>query len=346
MGGSGALRADPEPCGQALRAIIKGIVLIVTRPFRSFVLMLSLGTLGCHAQAPAAPGAAGDRLPAELSRRVEVMIRSKASVPANYVIHIGARQPSDIPGYSQILVSFAADGKTSAPVAFLISADGKTLAQFSKYDIAKDPRTLVSDTGRPARGGPENAPVVIVGFDDLECPYCAKLHAQLFPAITERYGKQVRIVYRDFPLDQHPWAMRAAVDANCVGAQSTPGYWTMVDNIHAHAGEFGGTDKSLPKANEQLDQLARDQAKQLKLDAAALESCVKKQDDGAIKASMKVGEDLGITATPVLFINGEKLEGAYPLEDVFRMIDGALVASGQTPPPPYKPAATAPKPGS
>lgn len=316
-------------------------MLIAARPLRSLLLLLSLSALGCHAQAPA-----GDRLSPELARRVEVMIRSRANVPANYVIDIGPRQTSDIPGYSQVMVSFVADGKTSAPVPFLISADGRTLAQFSKYDIAKNPRDLVSDEGRPARGGPENAPVVIVGFDDLECPYCAKLHAQLFPAITERYGKQVRIVYRDFPLDQHPWAMRAAVDANCVGAQSAPGYWTMIDNIHAHAGEFGGPDKSLPKANEQLDKLARDQAKQLNLDTAAVDSCVKKQDDGAIKASMKIGEGLGITATPVLFINGEKLEGAYPLVDVFRMIDSALVASGQTPPPPYKPAATASKSGS
>lgn len=313
--------------------------------------MLSLSALGCHAQTPAGAGAtpaasAGDRLSPELARRVEVMIRSKASVPANYVINIGARQPSEIPGYSQVLVSFAADGKTSTPVPFLLSADGNTLAQFSKYNIAKNPRDLVSDAGRPARGGPENAPVVIVGFDDLECPYCAKLHAQLFPEILERYGKQVRIVYRDFPLEQHPWAMRAAVDANCVGAQSTPGYWAMIDTIHAHAGEFGGADKKLEKADEQLDQLARDQAKQLKLNTAALDGCLKKQDDAAIQASVKLGGELGITATPVLFINGEKLEGAYPLQDVFRMIDGALVASGQTPPPPYKPAEAAAKSGN
>ena len=58
----------------------------------------------------------------------------------------------------------------------------------------------------------------------------------------------------------------------------------------------------------------------------------------AIKASMKLGDDLGVEATPVLFINGEKLEGAYPLEDVFRMVDGALIAEGKTPPPAYKPA--------
>ena len=178
------------------------------------------------------------------------------------------------------------------------------------------------------------------------------MHAEIFPAITERYGKQVRIVYRDFPLDQHPWAMRAAVDANCLGAQSNDGYWKMVDYIHGHAGEFGGPDKSLEKANTSLDQLAHDDGKLAGVDLSRLDACVKKQDDGLIKQSVKLGEDLGIAATPVLFINGEKLEGAYPLEDVFRMIDGALVASGQTPPPPYKPAAapaaaaSASKPGN
>ena len=276
------------------------------------------------------------------------MIRSRANLPPNYIVHVSGREPSDIPGYSQVEVSFTADGKSSKPVAFLLSADGNTLAQFSKFDIAKNPRDLISDAGRPARGGPENAPVVIVGFDDLECPFCARMHAEIFPAITERYGKQVRIVYRDFPLDQHPWAMRAAVDANCVGAQNAAGYWNVVDFVHGHAGEFGGPDKSLAKANDSLDQLARDQGKQQRLDMATLDTCLKKQDDSAIKSSVKLGEDLGIAATPVLFVNGEKLEGAYPLEDVFRMIDGALVASGQTPPPPYKPAPAAPatKPGS
>jgi hypothetical protein len=68
---------------------------------------------------------------------------------------------------------------------------------------------------------------------------------------------------------------------------------------------------------------------------------VVKQDDTAVKASMKLGESLGVDATPALFINGEKIEGALPLEYVYRMIDNALIASGQTPPPP-PPAAPTP----
>ena len=88
------------------------------------------------------------------------------------------------------------------------------------------------------------------------------------------------------------------------------------------------------KANETLDTMAKDEGKKEKLNEQALNLCIEKQDDSVVKASMKVGSDLGIEATPVLYINGEKLEGAYPIEYVYRMIDNALIAAGQTPPPP------------
>ena len=311
-------------------------------------MLLLAASFGCHAQVPAGAGTStaaastGESLSPELARRVEILIRKRTSMPPNVLMRIGGRSHSDIPGYDQILVTFTQDGKTSSPAFFLLSKDGKTVAQFSKFDISQDPKTVVSGAGRPARGGPESAPVEIVGFDDLECPYCTKMHAQLFPALTERYGDKVRIVYRDFPLSIHPWAMRAAVDVNCVGAQSGRTYWEMVDSIHAHASDYGGAEKSLEKANTSLDQLAVDEAKKDHLKVDVVEACVKKQDESAIRASLKTGEDLGIEATPVLFINGEKLEGAYPLEDVFRMVDGALVAAGQTPPPPYVPPVAAP----
>lgn len=300
---------------------------------RPFLLALMLATAGCHAQP-----AAGGKLSPELTRRVEILIRSKTNLPPNYDIVVGPRAHSDVPGYDEITVLFSAEGKTSKPMTFLLSTDGKTLAQFSKFDISKDPKTLVSDAGRPGRGGPANAPVVIVGFDDLECPYCAKMHAQLFPALLDRYKDQVRIVYRDFPLDQHPWAVRAAVDANCLSAQSVPGYWNVVDYIHAHAGDMGGTEKTLTKANETLDTLTRDEGKRQKVNEAVLNQCIEKQDDSAVKASIKEGMELGVEATPALYINGEKLEGAVPVEYVYRMIDNALVAAGQTPPPPVTPA--------
>jgi protein-disulfide isomerase len=311
------------------------------KPFYALIFALTLAAVGCHAQTP--PESSG-KLSPEVARRVEVLIRSKSSITPDYDIKIGPRTKSDVPGYDAISVVFVSGEKSSRPLTFLLSTDGKTLAQFNTYDISKDPKLLVSGEGRPARGGPANAPVLIVGFDDLECPFCAKMHQQLFPALTQRYKDQIHIVYRDFPLDQHPWAMRAAIDTNCVGAQSAAGYWNLVDYIHAHASEIGGTEKSLAKANEMLDTLSRDEGKRQKINADALNACLVKQDDTAIKASMKLGESLGVDSTPALFINGEKMEGALPLEYVYRMIDSALIASGQTPPPPPPAAPTQTQP--
>ena len=304
---------------------------------KALVTVFLAAAFGCHAQVPPVSAAGnGKSLSPEMSRRVEILLRARTKVPPNYQVAVGPRTPSEVPGYDAVNVTITSDaGKVYKPIQFLLSKDGKTLAQLSKFDLSQDPRDLVSAAGRPGRGGPASAPVQIVVFDDLECPYCAKMHEQLFPAMLQRYGDKVHIVYKDFPIPQHPWAMRAAVDVNCLAAQSDKDYWTAIDTIHAHAGEYGGTEHSLKKADESLDQLVLDEAKKDKLDTPKLEACIKKQDETAIHASMAEGDKLEVDATPVLFINGEKLEGAYPLADVYRMIDGALVAAGQTPPPPY-----------
>lgn len=321
--------------GGALRAILDP-VFPVSRGLLSLAFVLCFAPLGCRGQSAAATSASGvasTSLTPELTRRIEVLIRSRSNVPPNYTIAIGPETKSDVPGYKQVSVSFSADGKESKPVNFLVSDDGKTLAQFSRYDISGDPKQLISDAGRPGRGGPASAPITIVGFDDLECPFCARLHAQMFPALLARYGDKVHFVYKDFPLPMHPWAMRAAIDTNCLGAQSVPGYWNVVDHIHEHAGELGGAEKSLAAANNALDTIVRDEGAKQKVDAAKLNACLLKQDDSAVQASMKEGDALGLSATPVLFINGEKFEGAYPVADLYRMIDEALIAQGKTPPP-------------
>jgi protein-disulfide isomerase len=318
-------------------------VLTVGRPFlRSLAFLISLAPLGCHAQSsiPARGSQAiqvGVKLSPEMTRRIEVMIRGRSQVPPEYVMAISEPAPSEVPGYVQVMVTFTANGNTSKPLAFLVSSDGKTLAQFNKFDLSQDPKDKISGTGRPARGGPPNAPVIIVGFDDLECPFCAQMNALLFPAVLDRYKDQVRVVYRDLPLiDLHPWALHAAVDANCLAAASTTGYWNFVDYVHAHAAEMAGTEKTEAKADQNLDKFALDEGTRQKVDQAGLAACVQKQDDSKVKASIKdaVSEPLSLNSTPVLFVNGEKVEGIVSPETLYRIIDSALTAAGQTPPPP------------
>jgi protein-disulfide isomerase len=332
-------------------------VLRVGRPFlRSLAFIVSLAPLGCHAQSSvpfAGPPAiqVGAKLSPEMARRIEVMIRSRSQVPPDYEMAVSEPIQSDVAGYVQVVVTFTTNGNTSKPLPFLVSTDGKTLAQFSKFDLSQDPRDKVSATGRPARGGPPSAPVLIVGFDDLECPFCAQMNALLFPAVLDRYKDQVRVVYRDLPLsDLHPWALHAAIDANCLGAASTAGYWNFVDYVHAHAGEMAGTEKTQAKADQNLDKFAIDEGVRQKVNSADLAACVQKQDDSRVKASLKdaEAEPLDLNSTPILFINGEKVEGVVSTETLFRIIDEALIAAGQTPPPPPAPqqAPAAAKPGS
>lgn len=294
-----------------------------------------------------------------MERRIEVLVRNRSNVTPDYRIDIGIPTATDIPGYDQVMISFSqngADTSKNKPLPFLVSTDGKTLAQFNKFDMSGDLRNAISDAGRPPRGGDEHAPVLVVVFDDLECPFCAQMNAELFPAVLDRYKDQVRIVYRDFPLpaNQHPWAMHAAVDANCLLDSSGAAYWHYVDYVHAHAAEMGADEKSLAASEKQLDKLALDAGAQQGVDQAQLAACVQKQDTQKVDKSVLQGESdpLRIGSTPTIFINGERIEGVVPIETLYRVIDRALVAEGITPPappaapPPAQSSSAQTKPGS
>ncbi|MGA9465608.1 MAG: thioredoxin domain-containing protein [Terracidiphilus sp.] len=295
--------------------------------FRLLIGLFALGlALGCKAQ-PAdqtTPDAA-------INRHIEVLVRTQFNVPQDYTVTIGARQPSQIPGYETLPVTFSRGAKTT-PYDFLISTDGKTLARLEKFDLDKDPAFTIDTAGRPVRGNP-NAKVTVVNFDDLECPYCARMHQSLFPSTLDHYKDKVRFVYKDYPLyEMHPWAIHAAVDANCLAAQSGEVYWTYVDYLHAHGQEVTGEDRDPAKSFAALDRIARQEATLAKLDTTKLDACLAKQDETQVRASMREGDKLNLDSTPSLFVDGERIVGAIPEDQVWMVIDRALRAAGEEPP--------------
>ncbi len=303
------------------------------------VLLAICVTVGCKAQTE--PQAVSD---AAANRRIEVTVRSQFNIPQDYDVALGARKPSKISGYDELPVTVS-HGTRSQIISFLISSDGKKLARLETYDLTHDPASTINLAGRPVRGNP-NAKVTIINFDDLECPYCARMHQQLFPKTLERYKDKIRIVYKDFPLVEiHPWAMRASVNADCLASQSSDVYWNYVDYLHSHSEEVTGPDRDLNKSNAALDRIARQQAAIGKLDTQKLDTCIAKQDDTQVKESLKEASSLGLDGAPALFVNGERINGAVPEEQVWMAIDRALRAEGeQPPPPPVQPAEQA-KPG-
>lgn len=295
--------------------------------------LLALGlTVGCNAQS--APSSVSDPT---RDGRIGVIIRNQYNLPVDVEISIGARKPSEVLGYDKLPITLSLNGKIQV-LNVLISTDGTKLAQMSTFDLTKDPAYDVPITGRPVRGNP-NAKVTVVNFDDLECPYCARMHHELFPTTFDRYKNLVRFVYEDFPLiENHPWAMHAAVDANCLAGQSGEVYWTYVDYLHTHGNEVDGENRDIVKSFATLDRIARNMATLGKLDETQLNACVAKQDETLVLASIKRANDLGLEGTPAVIVNGERVNGgAVPEDQLWIVIDRALRAAGETPPAPPPP---------
>jgi protein-disulfide isomerase len=303
--------------------------------------LLALGmAVGCKAQpAPATQGTQD----LALNRRIEIMVRSQYNLPPEISVAISARKPGQIPGFDSLPVTLSRGGMTKV-LDFLISTDGKTLARLDKYDLFNDPAFSIDVAGRPIRGNPA-AKVTVISFDDLECPYCSRMHQTLFPATMAHYKDMVRFIYMDNPLIEiHPWAMHAAVNANCLGTQNSQEYWTYVDYIHSHGQEITGEDRNLAKSNDALNRIARQLATLDKLDSSALDACLSRQDETPVRNAMKIAESLRIEGAPALFVEGERISGALPQDQVWMVIDRALRAAGVEPPavaaPPAQPAPT------
>ncbi|MFZ0808543.1 MAG: thioredoxin domain-containing protein [Candidatus Sulfotelmatobacter sp.] len=280
-----------------------------------------------------------------MARKIERQVRSYYNMPADVKVTVGAIAPSsEWPGYDAVTVNIdGGDGKQK-DYQFLLSRDRNTMLRMTKFDLTKDPFAQVMSkidiNGRPTRGA-KSAKVVLVNFDDFECPYCSRMHQVLFPELLKEYGDRVTFVYKDYPLAEiHPWAIHAAVDANCLAAQNADAYWDFADYIHANKREVDG-EKTQGARFEALDKMTMLQGQKHNEDVTKLQACVKAQDEMPVRASMKQADDIGVNATPTLFINGQKIDGVVSIDELRAALDSALKDAGQ-PVPNHTTSATAP----
>jgi len=289
---------------------------------RSFLILLLI-CLGCVAQSA----------PPDLARKIERHVRAFYNMPTDVKVNVGAIAPStEWPGYDAVSVTIdGGDGKQK-DYKFLLSKDRNTMLRLTKFDLTKDPfaelMSKIDINGRPIRGA-KSAKVVLVNFDDFECPYCSRMHQTLFPELLKEYGDRVTFVYKDYPLAEiHPWAIHAAVDANCLAAQNPDAYWDFADYIHANKREVDG-EKTPGARLEALDKMTILQGQKHNEDTAKLQACVKAQDEMPVRASMKEADDIGVNATPTLFINGQKIDGVVSIGELRAALDSALKDAGQ-----------------
>jgi len=305
---------------------------LVTVLQRSFVFLLVI-CLGCTAQSA----------PPNVTKAIDRQIRLFYKLSPEVRVEVGPLKPSEFPNYDALKLTII-KGNRKEEHDFLLSKDGKTLVRMTKLDLTKDPTAAfmqkVDLKGRPTRGN-KDAKVVVINYDDFECPFCSRMHQTLFPEVLKEYGDRVLIVYKDYPLAEiHPWATHAAVNANCLAEQNNDAYWTLADYLHANQ-QLVNSAKGHDAQLDAVDRATLLAGQQHSLDVVKLHACIKAQNEDAVKASIQEGDSLGVNATPTLFINGEEVDGALPLGDLRAALDRALTDAG-VPPPTHAEAAPSP----
>ncbi|MBV9079799.1 MAG: DsbA family protein [Elusimicrobia bacterium] len=165
--------------------------------------------------------------------------------------------------------------------------------------------------------GSADAPITIVEYSDLQCSHCKQAHQIMKDNLYKVYtSTQVRWVYKHFPLNNHPWALPAAVAAECASDQKPDAFWSMVDYFF--------------KNQDDLDEHAiRDQSKAqaaaLGIKTANFYACM---DDPKMKdrvmADKKEGAGVGVQSTPTLFVNGRARRGLRDFDEIKVVIDEKL----------------------
>jgi protein-disulfide isomerase len=193
-------------------------------------------------------------------------------------------------------------GKTEAA----IRADLKKMATEAP-PVLDDPITI-STMGDPVRG-PASARVTIVEFSDFQCPYCSKAVSES-KALMRQFPKDIKLVFKQFPLDIHSQAEFGAEAA--LAAQAQGKFWEMHDLLHA-----GYPDISRTKVLGYARKLGLD----MKRFTAEVDTHKYK---ARVHAEEQQGEDAGVGGTPTFFINGKKLNDTFDVATVAPLIHQEL----------------------
>lgn len=164
-----------------------------------------------------------------------------------------------------------------------------------------------------ATWGKEDAPVTIVEYSDFQCPYCAK-GMERVNELKKRYGKKIRVVFKQFPLPSHPDARPAAEAALCVNEQSQDKFWKYHDMLFNNQQNLSADDL---KAH----------AKAVGADEKKFSECMSSKKYAAqVEADLSEGNRLGVNSTPSFFVNNQPIKGARDVEEFAEIIDEAIAS--------------------
>ena len=159
--------------------------------------------------------------------------------------------------------------------------------------------------------GPPVAPVTLVEFSDFQCPYCRLLSTRL-DTLRAEFPRDLKVVFRHYPLPNHAQAKTAALASECAGEQGR--FWEMVGAL------FGGQEGVGSSPWEAYASAAGVR------DPAAFARCMGRGDLSRVRSDVSAGDRLRVEATPTLLINDQRLVGAPPLDTLRAYFRRALAA--------------------
>jgi protein-disulfide isomerase len=206
--------------------------------------------------------------------------------------------------------------RTTLPASVSVPAEHNTQPRRDSAEATEQTGSLVANSNVSAMGipsrGPHDAPITIVEFADFQCPYCAGAESTIHQLLVQ-YPDQVKLVFKDFPLDFHADSMLAHHAALAANEQGK--FWEMHDLIFANQ-----------RAMKRDDLLRH--AQSLGLD---MNRFIEDMDSGRfrtiIEAGQKEGIHLGVDGTPSFLVNGKLLVGAQPLLEFKKVVEEGLAAS-------------------
>ena len=252
--------------------------------------------------------------------QMEAFVRHLLAVIPEVQVKIDDPKPSLVPNLMQMDVHFSYNGRTQDET-FFVTKDGKDIVRGFVYDIAQNPFKPELDKlkteGSPSMGT-AGAPVSLVVFSDFQCPNCKEEEKTLRQNLPSTFPTQVRLYFKDFPLEQiHPWAKAAAIAGRCVFRQSPAKFWEYHDWIYEKQSEI--TVENLKNQVLDFANNAKD------LDTLQLGRCMDtKATEAEVNASIAEARELKVDATPTIFLNGRRLVGNYPWPNMEQIINGEL----------------------
>ncbi|MGB3364485.1 MAG: DsbA family protein [Thermodesulfobacteriota bacterium] len=172
----------------------------------------------------------------------------------------------------------------------------------STIDPHKEAMDKISLANTPMKGT-KDAQITVVEYSDFQCPFCQR-GKEMLPQILKDYEGKVSISFKQYPLPNHNWAMKASIASLCAYDQSNDKFWAFHDKIF---------DNQKKITLEDADATFNGYAKELGLNLKEFDACVASDDTEArVKADMAEAQSIGVNSTPTFVINGMKVPGANP----------------------------------